>query len=215
MLKQSLYKSVIDSHIENSENWNCEFSCRAHRHNARPIRAPQLNSQFQLPISINTFGANWSRIGQDMPFLYFWRWRPPIDTYIGDSCIYHHNKFGANRSRFGRVFWDTPFCVYFKMEADDILNFQKTVLFWTTSPLRCLFQSAHQIWCKLLKNWPRLAEDFTDFRSLTHFKNNVLSTDFTAHVKCILACSCIVFHCVLRATLCAFVCFVVRSCCLC
>ena len=31
-----LYTSVIDSHIENSKNWNCEFTCsfRAHRHNA-------------------------------------------------------------------------------------------------------------------------------------------------------------------------------------
>ena len=29
--KQSLYTSVIDSHIENSKNWNCEFSCGALR----------------------------------------------------------------------------------------------------------------------------------------------------------------------------------------
>jgi len=28
---QSLYRSVIDSHIENSKNWNCEFSCAALR----------------------------------------------------------------------------------------------------------------------------------------------------------------------------------------
>ena len=27
--KQSLYTSDIDSHIENSKNQNCEFSCRA------------------------------------------------------------------------------------------------------------------------------------------------------------------------------------------
>jgi len=36
--KQSLYTSVIDSHIENSKNWNCEFSCRAHHHNAEVLR---------------------------------------------------------------------------------------------------------------------------------------------------------------------------------
>jgi len=36
--KQSLYTSVIDSLIENSKNWNCEFSCRAHRHNAEVLR---------------------------------------------------------------------------------------------------------------------------------------------------------------------------------
>ena len=29
--KQSLYTSVIDSHIENSKKWNCEFSCGACR----------------------------------------------------------------------------------------------------------------------------------------------------------------------------------------
>ena len=29
--KQSLYTSFIDSHIENSKNWNCEFSCGAGR----------------------------------------------------------------------------------------------------------------------------------------------------------------------------------------
>jgi len=31
-----IYKcnTVIDSHVENSKNWNCEFSCGAHRHNA-------------------------------------------------------------------------------------------------------------------------------------------------------------------------------------
>ena len=32
------FTSVIDSHIENSKNWNCEFSCRAHRHNAEVLR---------------------------------------------------------------------------------------------------------------------------------------------------------------------------------
>jgi len=29
--KQSLYTSVIDSHIENSKNWNSEFSCGVRR----------------------------------------------------------------------------------------------------------------------------------------------------------------------------------------
>ena len=29
--KQSLYTSAIDSHIENSKNWNCESSCGAFR----------------------------------------------------------------------------------------------------------------------------------------------------------------------------------------
>jgi len=29
--KQSLYTSVIDSHIENNKNWNGEFSCGARR----------------------------------------------------------------------------------------------------------------------------------------------------------------------------------------
>jgi len=40
--KQSLhvYTSVIDSHIENSKNWNCEFSFRAHRHNATKFTVP-------------------------------------------------------------------------------------------------------------------------------------------------------------------------------
>ena len=47
-VKNSLYTSVIDSHIENSKNRNCEFSCRAHRHNADGWSAPQLNSQFQF-----------------------------------------------------------------------------------------------------------------------------------------------------------------------
>ena len=30
-VKNSLYTSVIDSHIENSKNWNCKFSCGARR----------------------------------------------------------------------------------------------------------------------------------------------------------------------------------------
>ena len=30
-IKNSLYTSVIDSHIENSKNWICEFSCGALR----------------------------------------------------------------------------------------------------------------------------------------------------------------------------------------
>jgi len=29
--KQSLYTSVMDSRIENSKNWNCEFTCGARR----------------------------------------------------------------------------------------------------------------------------------------------------------------------------------------
>ena len=37
-VKQSLYRSVIDSHNENSKNWNCEFSYRAYRHNADVLR---------------------------------------------------------------------------------------------------------------------------------------------------------------------------------
>ena len=32
--------------------------------------------------------------------------------------------------------------------------------------------------------WNGLAEDFTDFRPYTHFKNSILTTDFTAHLKC-------------------------------
>jgi len=36
--KQSLYTSVIDRHIENSKNWNCEFSCGARRHSAEVLR---------------------------------------------------------------------------------------------------------------------------------------------------------------------------------
>jgi len=45
--------------------------------------------------------------------------------------IYRHSKFGANRSRTGR---DTPFCVFYKMAAAAVLNFQK-VLFRTPCDL--------------------------------------------------------------------------------
>jgi len=47
------------------------------------------------------------------------------DTYI--ASIYKHTKFDANRSRIGR---DMPFCVFSKMAAAAILNFEK-VTFWT------------------------------------------------------------------------------------
>jgi len=52
----------------------------------------------------------------------FWT---PDDIYI--DRVYKHTKFGANRWRIGR---DMPFCVFSKMAAAAILNFQK-VTFWT------------------------------------------------------------------------------------
>ena len=42
------------------------------------------------------------------------------------------------------------------MAAAAILNFRK-VLFWRWSHLNCPYISAHQIWCKLVKNWSRYA----------------------------------------------------------
>ena len=36
--KGYIHARIIDSHIENSKKWNCEFSCRAHRHNAEVLR---------------------------------------------------------------------------------------------------------------------------------------------------------------------------------
>jgi len=38
---------------------------------------------------------------------------------------------------------------------------------------------------RVITVWNGLAEDFTDFRSLALFKNSILATDFTAHLKCI------------------------------
>jgi len=39
-VKQCLCTNVINSHIKNSKNLNCEFSCRAHCHNAEFCRDP-------------------------------------------------------------------------------------------------------------------------------------------------------------------------------
>jgi len=37
---------------------------------------------------------------------------------------------------------------------------------------------------RVITVWNGLAEDVTDCRSLAGFKNSILATDFTAHLKC-------------------------------
>jgi len=68
--------------------------------------------------------------------------------------IYHRIKFGVNWSRIGR---DMPFCVFSKMAAAAILNFQKVTHFRPLMTLYCPYLQAHQIWCKSIKNWSRYA----------------------------------------------------------
>ena len=75
-------------------------------------------------------GANWSRLGRDMPFCVFSKmaaaailnfqkllfWTP------NDPCIariYKHTRFGANCPRIG---WYIPFCVVSKIAGSAILD---------------------------------------------------------------------------------------------
>ena len=62
----------------------------------------------------------------------------PGDTYV--AHIYHRIRFGANQSRIGR---DMPFCVFSKMAADAIFNFQK-VTFWNLVD-SCIARNYHRI----------------------------------------------------------------------
>jgi len=85
------------------------------------------NALLQIPSAWSTVVPATSTIFQDggrrhLEFFKMTFWTPD-DTYI--SRIYKRTKFGANQLRIGR---DMPFCVFSKMAAAAIFNFQSDIL---------------------------------------------------------------------------------------